>query len=87
MFSSCTVNLFLFSESNIILFWQDIPSKHVYLTPRALDGGASSHSLDESNNVSPQTHHVYAIGSSRSVRETDSDTNTNSPKQHVYAFQ
>lgn len=61
-------------------------SKHVYLTPRPLDGSGSSRSIEENNSVSPQTHHVYAIGSSRSVREPDLDTNTNSPT-HVYAFQ
>lgn len=62
-------------------------TKHVYLTPRGLDGDVgSSRSNDGSNSVSPQTQHVYAIGSSRSVRDSDQDTNTNSPK-HVYAFQ
>lgn len=60
----------------------------MYLTPRAFEhGGGSSRSNDESNSASPQTHHVYAIGSSRSVRDIDLDTNTNSPKEHVYAFQ
>lgn len=58
----------------------------MYLTPRAFDGGGSSRSIDESNSVSPQTH-VYAVGSSRSVRDSDLDANTNSPKEHVYAFQ
>lgn len=54
-------------------------SKHVY----HLEGGASSHSLDETNNISP-----HGSGRSVSVRESDnSDTNTNSPKHHVYAFQ
>lgn len=60
--------------------------KHVYLTPRAFDGSGSSRSIDESNSTSPQTQHIYAIGSSRSVRDIDLDTNTNSPKEHVYAF-
>lgn len=65
---------------------QDIGTKHVYLTPRAFDhGSGSSRSIDESNNASPQTP-VYAIGSNRSVRDSDLDANTNSPK-HVYAFQ
>lgn len=51
-----------------------------------MDGGGSSRSIDESNSASPKTQHVYAIGSSHSVREQDLDTNTSSPK-HVYAFQ
>lgn len=66
-------------------FPQDGLKKHVYLTPRGLDGGTSSRSNDENISASPQTH-IYAIGSSRSVRESDIDANTTSPK-HVYAFQ
>lgn len=59
----------------------------MYLTPRLLDGDGSSRSNDGSNSASPHTQHVYAIGSSRSVRESDMENNTNSPKEHVYAFQ
>lgn len=49
------------------------------------DGGSSTRSIDDGSCSSPQTNHVYAIGSSRSVREVDLDVNTNSPKAHVYA--
>ncbi|XP_055307581.1 7SK snRNA methylphosphate capping enzyme bin3 [Sitodiplosis mosellana] len=62
---------------------QDSGTKHVYLTPRGLDGSTSSSRSNDEN--SPQTQHVYAIGSSRSS-DLDTNTNTNSPK-HVYAFQ
>lgn len=61
--------------------------KHIYLTPRPMEDGGSARSNDESSGASPKTQHVYAIGSSRSIRESDLDTNANSPKQHVYAFQ
>lgn len=68
----------------LCFYCQDIGTKHVYLTPRAFNhGSGSSRSIDENNSVSPQTP---AIGSSRSVRDSDLDANTNSPK-HVYAFQ
>lgn len=60
--------------------------RHVYPPTGPFDGGsASSRSVDDANYTSPQIHHVYAIGSSRSVREIDMDTNANSPKEHVYA--
>lgn len=71
----------------IVLFlFKEISTKHLYLTPRGLDGGASSRSNEESNSASPQTQHVYAIDSNRSVRESDLVRESDSPK-HVYAFQ
>lgn len=60
--------------------------RHVYLNTGPYDGGSSTRSIDDASCSSPRTHHVYATGSSRSVREVDLlDTNTNSPKAHVYA--
>lgn len=59
--------------------------RHVYLNTGPYDGGSSTRSIDESSCSSPQMHHVYAIGSSRSVRDVDLDANTSSPKPHVYA--
>lgn len=59
--------------------------RHVYPPTGSYDGSASARSIDEGSYTSPQTNHVYAIGSSRSVREIDLDVNTNSPKEHIYA--
>lgn len=61
--------------------------KHVYLTSGAFDSCSSSRSNDESSSLSPKPQHVYAIGSSRSIRDIESDPNPSSPKEHVYAFQ
>lgn len=60
--------------------------RHVYLNTGPYDGGSSTRSIDEGSCSSPQTYDAYALGGSRSVRDADLDTNTNSPKAHVYAI-
>lgn len=64
--------------------------RHIYLSSGTFEGNSgglgSSRSVEDVNSsTSPQLNHVYAIDSSRSVREIDLDTNANSPKGHVYA--